>query len=105
MGNYWLGIPGRVSVCLQVNIITNRDSNIFLSLTKNLDVDAIFSRLILTNEILTTFSETYGNGYMKLQFVGVIDEFYGYSIGLILFAATIKFLKLCLLYTSPSPRD
>lgn len=31
---------------------------------------------------------------MKLQYVGVIDEFYGYSIGLILFAATIKFLKL-----------
>ena len=51
-------------------------------------------RLILTNEILTTFSETHGNGYMKLQYVGVIDELFGYSIGLILFVATVKFLKL-----------
>ena len=31
---------------------------------------------------------------MKLQYAGVIDEFYGYSIGLILFVATIKFIKL-----------
>ena len=31
---------------------------------------------------------------MKLQYVGVIDEFYGYAVGLILFAATVKFMKL-----------
>lgn len=52
------------------------------------------SRYLLTNEILNTFKETKGNGYMKLQYVGVIDELYGYSIGLILFVATINFIRL-----------
>eukprot|EP00094_Tigriopus_californicus_P011733 TCALIF_11336-PA protein Name:"Similar to lov-1 Location of vulva defective 1 (Caenorhabditis elegans)" AED:0.02 eAED:0.02 QI:96/0.94/0.83/1/0.71/0.80/36/119/3138 len=52
------------------------------------------SRYLLTNEILNTFQETKGNGYMKLQYVGVIDELYGYSIGLILFVATINFIRL-----------
>ena len=51
-------------------------------------------RLILTKDILQTFQETYGNGYMKLQFVGVIDEYFGYLVGLILFTATINFIKL-----------
>ena len=31
--------------------------------------------------ILAIFNETYGNGYLKLQWVGLIDEFYGYTIG------------------------
>lgn len=51
-------------------------------------------RLILTNEILDTFVKTKGNGYMKLQHVGVIDENYGYLIALILFVANIKLIKL-----------
>ena len=51
-------------------------------------------RYMLTRELLGTFKDTNGNGYMKLQYVGLIDEFYGYSIGLILFVATINFIKM-----------
>ena len=50
--------------------------------------------MILTAEILGLFEETYGNGYMKLQTVGLIDEFYGYTLGMVVFLVTIKFLKL-----------
>ncbi len=52
------------------------------------------ARYIWTQHILATFKETYGNGYMKLQYVGLMDEMYGYCIGLILFIATVKFIKL-----------
>ena len=48
----------------------------------------------MTANILETFVKTYGNGYVKLQYVGVIDEFYGYAIGGILFVGTIKFIQL-----------
>ncbi len=51
-------------------------------------------RYFLTREILDKFVETKGNGYMKLQYVGTIDEYYGYLIGFILFVANIKLIKL-----------
>ena len=44
--------------------------------------------------MLETFSKTYGNGYMKLQHVALIDEFYGYHLGFLIFAANIKLLKI-----------
>ena len=49
---------------------------------------------ILTNELLAIFSKTFGNGYMKLQHVALIDEFYGYHLGLLIFAANLKLLKI-----------
>jgi hypothetical protein len=48
----------------------------------------------LTQNILETFVETKGNGYMKLQYVGLFDEYYGYLFGFILFVANIKLIKL-----------
>ena len=48
----------------------------------------------MTSEILDIFAKTFGNGYIKLQYVGVVDEFYGYAIGGILFVGTIKFIQL-----------
>ena len=51
-------------------------------------------RFILTREILDTFVETKGNGYMKLQYVGLFDEYYGLMMSLILFVANIKMIKL-----------
>lgn len=51
-------------------------------------------RYLLTKDILDTFKETEGNGYMKLQYVGLIDEFYGYTIGTILFVATLNFVRM-----------
>ena len=51
-------------------------------------------REILTNEILTVFNETKGNGYMKLQYVGKFDYFYHVLMGLILFIGNIKLIKL-----------
>ena len=63
----------------------------------SLSIVAIFFyayRAILTNEILQTFQDTNGNGYMNLQHVGKVDELYGYMVGLILFVANVKFIKL-----------
>ena len=51
-------------------------------------------RYILTREILDTFVETKGNGYMKLQYVGLLDEYYGIMMALILFIAMVKMIKL-----------
>ena len=50
--------------------------------------------MYLTNQILETFVKTKGNGYMKLQYVGLFDEYYGYVMSLILFVANIKLIKL-----------
>ena len=44
--------------------------------------------------MLEIFNRTFGNGYMKLQKVALIDEFYGYHLGLIIFAANLKLLKI-----------
>ena len=49
---------------------------------------------VLTAQLLDIFSTTFGNGYMKLQHVALIDEFYGYHLGLLIFAANIKLLKI-----------
>ena len=51
-------------------------------------------RYFLTKAILKTFSTTKGNGYINLQYVGIIDEYYGYLLGYILFICNIKFVKL-----------
>lgn len=48
----------------------------------------------MTDEILAIFSRTFGNGYMKLQKVALIDEYYGYHLGLLIFAANLKLLKI-----------
>ena len=49
---------------------------------------------MLTDAVLEIFSKTFGNGYMKLQKVALIDEYYGYHLGLIIFAANLKLLKI-----------
>ena len=51
-------------------------------------------RYVLTNNILSIFRETYGNGYVKLQYVGILDEYYGYILGSIIFICNLKFIKL-----------
>jgi hypothetical protein len=48
----------------------------------------------VTKELLGVFSTTFGNGYMKLQHVALIDEFYGYHLGILIFLANIKLLKI-----------
>ena len=35
-----------------------------------------------------------GNGYMKLQYVGLLDEYYGIMMAIILFVAMVKMIKL-----------
>jgi polycystin 1L2 len=47
-----------------------------------------------TEKILDEFQRTNGNGYMNLKYVGLMNEFYGCTISLLLFVATIKFIKL-----------
>ena len=37
-------------------------------------------RMLLIRDILNIFRKTRGNGYVKLQYVGKIDEFYSYLI-------------------------
>ncbi|XP_023332927.1 uncharacterized protein LOC111704811 [Eurytemora carolleeae] len=51
-------------------------------------------RNMLTQEIMKIFAETYGNGFIRLQWVGMIDEYYGYTIGLLMFMAVLKLLKI-----------
>ena len=51
-------------------------------------------RHLITDELLVTFSRTFGNGYMKLQKVALIDEFYGYHLAFLIFFANIKLLKI-----------
>ena len=51
-------------------------------------------RLVETNSILDIFKGTYGNGYVKLNYAQLLDDLYGYIIGMILFLATLKFIKL-----------
>lgn len=51
-------------------------------------------RLILTNEILSVFDKTHGNGYVKLQYVSAVDEIFSYHLAFIMFVAILKFIKL-----------
>ena len=53
-----------------------------------------FYKTFVTNKLLDIFSKTFGNGYMKLQHVALVDEFYGYHLGLLIFFANIKLLKI-----------
>ena len=53
-----------------------------------------FYKTFITNKLLDIFSKTFGNGYMKLQHVALVDEFYGYHLGLLIFFANIKLLKI-----------
>jgi len=66
----------------------------FIILTALSAMGFYFYKVALTNQLLETFSKTYGNGYMKLQHVALIDEFYGYHLGFLIFAANIKLLKI-----------
>ena len=53
-----------------------------------------FYKTFITNKLLDVFSKTFGNGYMKLQHVALVDEFYGYHLGFLIFFANIKLLKI-----------
>ena len=66
----------------------------FIILTALSAIGFYYYKRLLTEQILETFSRTYGNGYMKLQHVALIDEFYGYHLGFLIFAANIKLLKI-----------
>lgn len=52
------------------------------------------TRMILTNRILKVFDRTKGNGYIKLQYVASIDEFFGYIIAFTIFIGILKFIRL-----------
>ncbi|XP_070581220.1 polycystin family receptor for egg jelly-like isoform X2 [Ptychodera flava] len=53
-----------------------------------------FYRFLVSNKLSTRFKETGGNGYIKLQYVAYWNELLGYLLGLIVFLANLKFLKL-----------
>lgn len=52
------------------------------------------TRMLLTNRILKIFDRTKGNGYIKLQYVSSIDEFFGYIIAFTIFIGILKFIRL-----------
>lgn len=52
------------------------------------------TRMLLTNRILKVFDRTKGNGYIKLQYVSSIDEFFGYIIAFTIFIGILKFIRL-----------
>ena len=45
-------------------------------------------------EVLKKFDKTKGNAYMKFQIIASVDEFFGYTIAIILFAAVLKIIRL-----------
>jgi hypothetical protein len=47
-----------------------------------------------TSKIMEQFERTYGNGYIRLQRVGLVDSFLGYAIGILVFMASITYIKL-----------
>ncbi|KAG1698577.1 Polycystic kidney disease protein 1-like 2 [Nymphon striatum] len=51
-------------------------------------------REVVTSEILRLFKKTNGTGYIRLQYVTVIDEALGYIIAFLVFLANLKFLHL-----------
>ena len=51
-------------------------------------------RSIETADLLDIFKQTYGNGYVKLNYAQLLDDLFGYIIGIIVFIATLKFIKL-----------
>ncbi|CAG0908662.1 unnamed protein product [Cyprideis torosa] len=51
-------------------------------------------RTIEANRIAEKFQETHGNGYIRMQYVAIIDEAFGYLVAILTFTATISFLKL-----------
>lgn len=51
-------------------------------------------RTVLTNQILSVFHQTHGNGYIKLQYVSTVDEVFGYLMAFIMFVSILKFIKL-----------
>ena len=53
-----------------------------------------FYKLYLTGEIMEVFATTYGNGYVRLQRVALIDEIYGYHLGWMIFVSNIQLLKI-----------
>lgn len=52
------------------------------------------TRMLLTSRILKVFDRTKGNGYIKLQYVASIDEFFGYIIAFTIFIGILKFIRL-----------
>ena len=53
-----------------------------------------FYRYFLTQEALTIFAETFGNGYVRLDSAAVVDQFYLFSVAFIVFFCTVKIIKL-----------
>ncbi|XP_022236079.1 polycystic kidney disease protein 1-like 2 [Limulus polyphemus] len=51
-------------------------------------------RMVITHRILKIFTETNGNGYVKLQFVAAVDEIFGYISSFLIFIAILKFTRL-----------
>ncbi|XP_068242609.1 polycystin-1-like protein 2 [Palaemon carinicauda] len=51
-------------------------------------------RYVATSEVLKIFNETFGNGYISLQYAASLDEVYGYVIAFIVFVGTLKFIKI-----------
>ena len=51
-------------------------------------------RYVKTDSILEIFKQTYGIEYIRLNYVLLLDDLYGYIVGIIVFIATLKFIKL-----------
>ncbi|CAG0900605.1 unnamed protein product [Darwinula stevensoni] len=57
-------------------------------------VGLYFVRSNVTGAVLKEIDETYGNDYVRLQYVSIIDEVFGYAVAFICSMAMITFMKL-----------
>ena len=71
--------------------------NVIDFFTVGLSIIAIIlytSRMLLVREMTKEFNETQGNKYIRLTYVAMVDEYYTYVLGTLIFASTLKFNRL-----------
>ncbi|XP_069998872.1 polycystin-1-like protein 2 [Penaeus vannamei] len=51
-------------------------------------------RYMEVSRVLKIFDETYGNGYVRMEYAALLDLFYLYAVAGIIFFSTLKFIKL-----------
>ena len=69
-------------------------AEICILLVSYLTIGAYFYKEILTQEALNVFNETYGNGYVRMDYAANMQQYYVILIAFICFFSTIKLIKL-----------
>ncbi|XP_042863296.1 polycystic kidney disease protein 1-like 2 [Penaeus japonicus] len=69
-------------------------AEIAIILTSYLAIGLYVYRNMEVSRVLKIFDETYGNGYVRMEYAALLDLFYLYAAAGIIFFSTLKFIKL-----------